>query len=116
MLRPLGRPTLVEWLLRICGDLNIGAMMIRVPAGIVEAMFGHELHNLQGALLAGDIRQLHVRFKRRHCSRRPSRMDEEAIGEHRNLRRILNRRRHGLAALIDIVNRPRLRVARQLGR
>ena len=62
----LGRPTLVERLLGVCGNLQIGAVMIRIAARIVKTVIGHKLHDLQRAILAVDIRQLYVRLERLH--------------------------------------------------
>ena len=62
--------------------------MIRIPAGIIESVLCHELHDLQRALLAADVRELHVRLKGSHLPGRPRGMHEQAIGKHRNLRRL----------------------------
>jgi hypothetical protein len=59
--------------------------MIGVPARIVQGVVGHELRDLQRALLAVDVRQLNVGFKR-FLYRRSVR--EQAIGQHWHPHRI----------------------------
>ena len=53
--RALRRPTCVHWLGLVGGDLQIGTMMIRVAARVVEGVFLHELYDLQRALPAVDV-------------------------------------------------------------
>lgn len=61
-------------------------MAIREIARIIDPVFGHELHDLERALLAIDIGQHNIRFPEAvpfGC------MDPRTIGEHRHLRRLL---------------------------
>src|SRR6185436_4387108 len=84
----LSRPGFVDRFCRISGDLDIGAMMVGVTAVLVVAVILHELDDLQRALLAVDVRQLHVGLVRwKRCpGRRPSVVHEQPVGEHRHLR------------------------------
>jgi predicted nucleic acid-binding Zn ribbon protein len=59
----LGGPPLVERLRPVRRGLQLCAVVIRVSAGVVESVLRHELHDLQRALLAADVRELHVRLK-----------------------------------------------------
>src|SRR5262245_59368948 len=86
----LGGPALVDRLRRVGCDLKLGAVVIRVSARIVERVLGHELHDLQGALPARNVRQLDIGLERRHLAGGSRRVDEEAIGDHRYLRRLLD--------------------------
>ena len=67
-----GLPTLppagVDRLGGIGGNLQIGAVMVKVPAVLVQSVLGHELDDLQRAFCASDIGQL----------KRRSRMDRSA--------------------------------------
>ena len=88
----LTRPARVDRLGRIGGDLQIGAVVIRVATRLVVDVIGHELNHLQRALGAGDVRQLDVGLPRRHrrlqsLRRRLARLVvvlEQAVGEHRD--------------------------------
>src|SRR5437870_8600630 len=86
----LGRPPLLERLLRIRRDLQLRAMVICESARVVDAMLSHELHDLQGALPAADVRELHVRLKGSHLAGRSRGMHEQAIGKQRDLGWVLD--------------------------
>src|SRR5262249_11796752 len=49
----------------------------------------------QRAFLAVDVRKLHVRFERVRLTGGSGRMNEKAVGQHWDLRRVLNYGRHG---------------------
>jgi hypothetical protein len=89
--------------------------MVGVPTGVVERVFGHELDHLQRALLAVDVRELHVRFERLHLTGGSCRVNEEAVGQHRDLWWILNQSRHGPRSSLRVSCR-NLRVDRQFRR
>jgi hypothetical protein len=55
-------PLFVDWLRRVRCNLQLRAMVIREIARIIDAVFGHELHDLERTLLAIDIGQHNVRF------------------------------------------------------
>src|SRR5258708_35497716 len=57
-----GRPLLVKRLGRVRRNLQVRAVMIGIVPRIVRAMFRHELHDLERALPAADVRQQHVRL------------------------------------------------------
>ena len=115
-------PPRVERLRRVRGDLQMRAFVIRVSTRIVECVLVHMLHDLQDALLAVDVRESYVRLPRIQPTLWPrgsavrikTRMDEQAIGEHGNLRRVLNFSRHGPRPPVAI-SRGGYRVKRQLG-
>src|SRR4029453_13992235 len=94
VLRPPGRPRAIQRFRRVGRDLQVRAVMVGVPTGVVERVFGHELDHLQRALLAVDVRELHVRLERLHLTRGSCRVDEEAVGQYRDLWWILNRSCH----------------------
>src|SRR5712671_1526287 len=82
-----GWPLFVDWLRRVRCNLHLRAVVIREITGIVNAVLGHELYDLERAPLAIDIGQHNVRFPEAvafGC------VDPQAIGEHRHLRRVLD--------------------------
>ena len=98
------------------------AFVIRVSTRIVERVLVHMLHDLQDAPVAADVRESYVRLPGIQPTLRPrgsavrikTRMNEQAIGEHGNLRRVLNFSRHGPRPPLAI-SRGRYRIKRQLG-
>ncbi len=50
------RPSAVDGLCRVRGDLKSGAVMVRIATGNVVTVIRHELHHLQRAFRAIDIR------------------------------------------------------------
>ena len=98
--RSSGGPAGVERRFRIRGDLQVGAVVVVVAAVLVVPVLRHELHDLQRALPAADVGQLDVSFE---GIGRLGGMDEQAVGQHRRLRR---RNRGGHRP------RPALRLAR----
>ena len=95
------RPSAVDGLCRVRGDLDSRAVMVRIPAGNVVSVIGHELDDLQRAFRAINIRQFDVSLP----NQRRLRIDtlrcrftrfrivrEQAVNKHRNLRGALNLR------------------------
>jgi len=72
----LRRPHRVDGLRRIGCDLDIGAVVISVPTGIIETVVRHELHDLETAFPAVDVWQPNVGLPRFHFTGRPRPMNE----------------------------------------
>ena len=66
-------------------------MVIGASTRVVKGVLGHELHDLERALLAVDVGEPNVSLPRFHRASRASVMHEQAIAEHRDLRRVLDR-------------------------
>src|SRR5262245_41944268 len=58
----LSGPAAVDRLGRVGGDLHVRAVVIVEAAVLIEAVFGHELRDLQGALGAVDVGDLDIGF------------------------------------------------------
>ena len=99
---PTNGPAIIDRLCRVCRDLQIRTVMVRVIAIAIQSMFRHELNNLQRALRAVDVGNIDVGLKRSCGSRR---MRPQTICEDGNPRRILNSCGHRPGAAISLSGR-----------
>src|SRR5271169_4015762 len=75
-----GWKPVIDGLIRVGADQELGTMMVGVVAVFISAMGRHELDHLQGAFLAVDVRNLDIGFlfliERRD-------VHEQAVGKNR---------------------------------